>query len=144
MKKRRKRKNIINVPVASMGDIAFLLIIFFMVASHLAHERHQINPPRSLDALKIKESQISVAIDMEGKIYLQGRLVDSADDIETGVKAMLANKTTEEQRTVIFRCDKDINRDQYMPVIEAIVNAGGLIGAVGDEGKPVGPENLKE
>ena len=141
MKKRRKRRAAISVPVASMGDIAFLLIIFFMVASHMVRERHNIKPPRSLDTDKVKETQVTVAIDVLGKIYLQGMEVPSAEDVEAGVRLLLENRTTREQKTVIFRCDRGIRRDTFEPVIEAIARAGGLLAAVGEKGEPVVVEN---
>jgi biopolymer transport protein ExbD len=144
MKKRRKKKNVINVPVASMGDIAFLLIIFFMVASHLSRERHNLEQPRSLDAIKLKETQVTVTIDVSGNYFLQGRQVYHSDDIEAGVKILLENRETEQERTVIFKCDKNITRERFIPVIEAIVKGGGLVGAVGDKGVPVGPNQNGE
>lgn len=135
--RRRKKRSIINVPVASMGDIAFLLIIFFMVASHLTRERHNIRPARSLDAEEMRMTQISVAIDAEGRLFLQGREIGSADDIESQVRTLMENRTTDNERTVIFMCDRDITKNKFEPVIEAIVKAGGLIGAVGESGEPV-------
>lgn len=137
MKKRRKKKAAIIVPVASMGDIAFLLIIFFMVASNLARDRQNIKPPRSIDADKLKQTQVTVSVDVLGKFYLQGREVTSADEVESGVRALLENRTTREQKTVIFKCDRSIKRDRFEPVIEAIAKAGGLLAAVGEKGEPV-------
>ncbi|MDP6523082.1 MAG: biopolymer transporter ExbD [Kiritimatiellia bacterium] len=137
MKKRRKKKTAIIVPVASMGDIAFLLIIFFMVASNLARDRRNIKPPRSVDAEKLKQTQVTVSVDILGKIYLQGRELSSASEVESGVRELLANRTTKEQKTVIFKCDRKIKRDTFEPVIEAIAKAGGLLAAVGEKGEPV-------
>ncbi len=123
-----------------MGDIAFLLIIFFMVASHLSRERHILEQPRALDAMKMKETQVTVTIDTGGNYYLQGQKMYNSDDIESGIKTLLENRTTDAERIVIFKCDKNITKEQFIPVIEAIVKGGGLIGAVGDKGVPVGPD----
>jgi biopolymer transport protein ExbD len=141
MKKRRKRKkNLIIVPIASMGDIAFLLIIFFMVASQISRQRHQIKPPRSLDTYKLKDAQITVTIDAGGACFLQGEKLYNVDALESQVQLLLKGRTTDEQRTVIFRCDKSVPNEAFEPAIDAIVKAGGLLGLVGEEGEPVGAE----
>ena len=38
MKKRRRRRMMILIPVASIGDIAFLLVIFFVLCSRIAKD----------------------------------------------------------------------------------------------------------
>ncbi|MBN2301857.1 MAG: biopolymer transporter ExbD [Lentisphaerae bacterium] len=131
-RKRTKRKSIITVPVASMGDIAFLLIIFFMVASRLITERNLV-PPKSPDAVKLKESKISVSIDADGIIYLQGREVPDAKAVEWGVRTLVEGKTDIIAKTVMFSCDHTLTKDKFEPVIEAIAQGGGLIAAIGDQ-----------
>lgn len=134
MRKRKKRRQVI-VPVASMGDIAFLLIIFFLIASRLAQDK-QITQPHSLDAVELKEAVISVLIDENGHYYVNGREMDSVKKVEAEVKEMLErrNATNELQRTVMFKCDAEVTKFKFEPVIEAIVEAGGIIGAVGRRG----------
>ena len=69
--RRRRRKADPYVPTTSMGDIAFLLIIFFMVCSNFAKEASQkLKPPKAADLQKIQESSISVSIDEQGLIYI--------------------------------------------------------------------------
>jgi len=141
MKKRRKRKrNVIIVPVASMGDIAFLLIIFFMVASQLARQRHDITPPRSLDTYALKETQIAVTIDKAGNCYLQGERLYGIESLKPRIEMLLKDRTTDKARTVLFRCDKSVRNELFEPAVDAIVQAGGLLGLVGEEGEPVGAE----
>ena len=133
--KRRKHKGLISVPVASMGDIAFLLIIFFIVASHFAQERGNIKLAKSPDAEKVKDTKITVMIDSEGKLYFQGREVDNAQDIEWGVRALVEGKTNELARTVMFSCDREIPQKVFEPIIAAIAKGGGLVAAVGEKAK---------
>jgi biopolymer transport protein ExbD len=136
-KRRKKRKASIIVPVVSMGDIAFLLIIFFMVCSNFARESGKpIEPPKSPDIDKMKERMVSVAIDEDGNVYLKGVPVDS-QEIEAGVAALLKDKEKEEDRIVLFKCDRKVDREVYEPVIAAIARGGGLIGAIGEKGEAV-------
>ncbi len=139
MKKRRRRKGrLIIVPIASMGDIAFLLIIFFMVASQISRQRHHVTPPRSLDTYKLKNMPITVTIDASRNCYLQGEKLYDIDALESQIEPLLRGRTTDKERTVLFRCDRSVPNEAFEPAIDAIVRAGGLLGLVGEEGEPVG------
>jgi biopolymer transport protein ExbD len=136
MRKKRRRKQVI-VPVAGMGDIAFLLIIFFLVASRLAQDK-AIERPTSMDAEKLKETRISVQVDADGIAYVNGRRMESGKEVKAEVKDMLDRRvaTNSMQRIVMFKCDKNVRKNIFEPIIEAISEAGGLLAAVGDQGAP--------
>lgn len=133
--KRRRPRVITALPVTSMGDIAFLLIIFFMVCSNFAKEASiKLSPPRAEDLTEVKESPVSVAIDEDGVIYLQGQKVPDAEAIEWGVAALIQNKVSVQGRTVMFRCDEKIAKDVFEPVLDAIARGGAFIAALGEKG----------
>jgi len=131
MRRRPYKLPPIMVPVASMGDIAFLLIIFFMLASRFAREQAVLEPPQAPRIEDIQDTNISVTIDADGKIYLQGRETP-VSAIEYGVQDLVEGRTRPHEITVIFRCDRNLTRDVFEPVIEAITKGGGIIAAVGD------------
>jgi hypothetical protein len=54
--------------------------------------------------------------------------------VEWGIAALLKDRTSPDQRVVMFRCDKEISREVFEPVLEGIAKGGGLIAAVGDPG----------
>ena len=123
-----------NIPTTSMGDIAFLLIIFFMVCSNFAKEAHiNLKPPKAADLREIKETPVSVTISQEGTLYLQGRQVPDVAAIEWGIAGLLNDKVSEKERTVLFKCDADVSREIFEPVLDAIARGGGLIAAIGDK-----------
>jgi len=131
---RRKRRKMIPVPVASMGDIAFLLIIFFMVCSRFAKDPGvSIDPPTTIDVNKLDDYPLVVLIDREAQIFFQGRPVDSAAQVEEEVRLLVEGKNEEKARTVLFRCDRSIDKRVFEPVIEAIAKGGGRIAAVGEQ-----------
>ena len=134
MKKRRRRRRAIIVPVVSMGDIAFLLIIFFILCSNIAREAGiTVTPPVAADLDQVDESTLVVTVDGEGQLYFQGRKVHSADSLETEVAARLRNVTNEEGRRVLFRCDRAVDRTVFEPAMDAITRACGIVVAVGDK-----------
>ena len=137
MKKRKRRKSMIMVPVASMADIAFLLIIFFMICSNFAKEGGiKLASPVAPDISTLPQSLVSVSVDENGNVFLQGTRVGGARDVEAGVAALLHGRTDEKDRVVLFKCDRDIDREVYEPVIGAITRGGGIVGAVGEKGNP--------
>ena len=128
-----KRHELPVIPTANLVDIAILLIIFFMACSNFVSQSAiKLTPPKVVDLPKQKEPLVVVAIDKQGAIFLQGRPVVSAADIESGVGLLVRNKPTEEGRTVMFKCDAAVSRDVFEPVLDAIVQGGGIIMAVGD------------
>lgn len=132
---RKKRRKPIPVPIASMGDIAFLLIIFFLVCSEVAKEKSnlQVELPLSQHVEKVKAQVVArVAVDETGVIYFDGEQVDSAKDVEWGVRALLTSTVSDEQRHVQFKCDSALPKEIFEPVIQAIAAAGGIIEAVGE------------
>ena len=136
LSRRKKKRRTVSVPIASMGDIAFLLIIFFLVCSEVAKDKAnlQVTLPNSEHVQKIKASVAArVAIDAEGEIYFDGARVDSAKDVEWGVRAMLANTIADDQRHVQFKCDAALPKETFEPVLKAIAEAGGIIEAVGEK-----------
>ncbi len=137
MGKRRRRRKMIPVPVASMGDIAFLLIIFFMVCSKFAKDPGVATElPTTIEVTELDDYPLIVVIDKEGTIYFQGEEVGSAKDIEYEVQAFIESIESDDPklRTVLFRCDRTvIGTHLYEPVIEAIAKGGGRIAAVGKE-----------
>lgn len=137
MKKRRRRRIRIVVPVASMGDIAFLLIIFFMVCSRFAKDPGvSIDPPTTPEMTKLDDYPIVVLIGPESKIYFQGEPIAGPEQVEEEVHRLVEGKTADKAKTVLFRCDAKVGKHVFEPVIEAIAKGGGRIAAVGDPSKP--------
>lgn len=132
----RKKRRTVPVPVASMGDIAFLLIIFFLVCSEVSKDKPDLKAVLPLsEYVKKSEANVAarVAVDEAGQIFLDGLAVNSAKDVEWGVRALLANTVADEQRHVQFKCDANLPRETFEPVLRAIAEAGGVIDAVGEK-----------
>lgn len=131
---RRKKRRTVPVPTASMGDIAFLLIIFFLVCSETTQDAAdiQVTLPTSARVEKTKPGAVArVAIDKEGQIYFNGGRVESAKDVELGISALVTRTVSEDQRHVQFRCDAGITNDIFEPVLTAIAEGGGILSAIG-------------
>lgn len=140
MKIAKRRHPSAFIPTASMGDIAFLLIIFFMVCSNFVKETGiQWTPPDSPSIQTLEQASVSVTIDREGVIYFNGIKVPDAQAVEWGVKSLLQNRTDAKERLVLFRCDRSVSKNVFEPVIESIAKGGGVIAAVGESSSASNP-----
>jgi biopolymer transport protein ExbD len=74
---RRQRKPFI-IPLSSMSDIGFLLLIFIMLVSLINYRKEvKIDYPEAQRALRTtEEKNLEVWIDLEGGIYLDGEPAD--------------------------------------------------------------------
>lgn len=130
MKLARRRKPAINVPTSSMGDIAFLLIIFFIVTTTFMQEAHvKLSPPASRDIKSMKETRISVTMDEKGVLRLQG-LECRVETLDSAVTAMLQDR---KDKTVMLKVHKALAQKQYGPVFMALSRAGADIALVGTQ-----------
>ena len=126
--KRRKKKAGILVPIVSMGDIAFLLIIFFMLASNFVKEAHvEVEKAHSPDIENMTESKVSVKVDKDGAVWLQGEPCP-VELLESGVQALVDGM---EDKTVMLTIDKDLSHEVYGDVMLELSKAGAEIALVG-------------
>jgi len=116
-----------------MADIAFQLIIFFMLCSNFAREAGiPVKPPTAPGLDRLRESTTVVSVDAQGQVYVQGRRVPNAGAAEAELAALLRNARTPEARTVLFRCDRSVGREVFEPILDAITGGGGIVAAIGE------------
>lgn len=132
MKIARRRRRAPYVPTASFGDIAFLLIIFFMVTSTFMREKHiAANSAQSVDLEKIKPAAVSVVLDQNGVIWLQGEPCP-ASALEPAVSALISDI---QDKTVTVRIDRDQPQKNFGDILMALSGAGADIVLLGQKEK---------
>jgi biopolymer transport protein ExbD len=120
------------VPVASMGDIAFLLIIFFLVVSEFAKDV-PVEQPESEDIARLEETPpVSVVIDNEKRFYLDGEEIEEANLESTLISTVNAIANVE-ARSVVFKADKTLTYSDIEPVLEILAKAGVPVALGGTE-----------
>ncbi|MBN2281407.1 MAG: biopolymer transporter ExbD [Candidatus Marinimicrobia bacterium] len=90
LKKKKEREA--KIPDGSLADIAFLILIFFMVATTIDMDKGigLILPPDSEEEVKLNKDMITnVLIDPKGNVFLDGETVD-VDRVRTEVEKLLA------------------------------------------------------
>lgn len=123
MKMKRKKMKV-EVPSMAMGDIAFNLLVFFVILARAQDDSHlQWTPAKARNIESAGNSKISIVIDKENKLFLNGQetpVGQLAKAVEAQLGALPAG-----QRTVLLKVHSDISAQRFEPVIEAISQAGG-------------------
>ena len=65
------------IPTASMADIAFLLIVFFMVTTTITVDRTAVELPTSLERVEVPKDAAVIAIDETGQVHFSNGEEDS-------------------------------------------------------------------
>ena len=124
---RRKKRIRAIVPLTSMGDIAFLLIIFFILAS-IPKENVELAHPKADDLGEIEKTGISVVMDEDGKCYFQNESVP-VEALVGLLKSYFENP--DRNRQVVVEIDRNLPYEVFKDVYAAVSEAGGIVVARG-------------
>ena len=108
-----------------MIDVVFLLIIFFLVSSHLARQENRLplNLPiaATFDAFDPTKAALTITLDKEAKTRVAGNVVDEAT-----LKRFLRDLTLKEGRSaaIRIRVDGQVQYSYVEPVLRAAAIAG--------------------
>ena len=123
MKIPRKRYEA-SVPSMAMGDIAFLLLIFFVILARAEDDSHlQWQPAKSAILEQAKHAKVGIVVDVENKTYLNGQEI-GVGQLATELEKILGDGPAGE-RTVLLKVHKDATAVYFEPIIEAVSEAGG-------------------
>jgi len=124
-----KRSNLlIEPPSSAASDIAFILIVFFLVCASVQPDsgRAQLIPKAEQEKEKTKQSQnIEVTI-TRATAMIGGDAVLDAGFLPR-IRSMLAGKTREEDKVVIVKSKEDVPYERWIKVTGMIEEAGGII-----------------
>jgi biopolymer transport protein ExbD len=127
-----------EIPTASMADIAFLLIIFFMTTTNFAREKGlKFVLPEKKDQpqeVKIKtENLLKISINDKGELFLNDEEA-RWENLEREVKLRLENNPN---LIILIRTHRDAPYEYMIKAFDAVKAAGGKkvgLGIIGGEG----------
>lgn len=142
MKFRRKQRENVEINLASLIDVVFILLLFFVVTATFTRETQlKVDLPEAThgeQAEAVEHKQLEIAIDAEGNFALNGsRLV--RNDLATLIAAMTKESGGDNSLRVIISAD---GKTPHQAVITAMDAAGKLgfsklsIATVEASGKP--------
>jgi len=107
-----------------MGDIAFLLLIFFVILAQAVDDSHlQWQPATSQELEPTGGTRASVVVDADYRLHLNGREIQP-DQLKEALEEILGS-TEPGKRTVLLKVDREAKARHFEPAIEAISMAGG-------------------
>jgi biopolymer transport protein ExbD len=119
-----RKKLTASVPSFAMGDIGFLLLIFFVIQARAQDDSHVRWQPAKLKEVEMVASPLaSVTIDTGFKNYLDGKEI-STDALPAALSQILGD-TPSGKRYVFLKVHKEAKAIHFEPVIAAISEAGG-------------------
>lgn len=112
------------VPIVSLIDILAILLIYITVTMRIPEKKYllQISIPKSsaLETTPATEARVSLAVNEEGEIYLDGEIVALAD-LQGALEAL---KTDRPGAKLEIKADKAISFGDLVGVWDALAKAG--------------------
>lgn len=113
-----------GVPAVAMADIAFNLVLFFIMMAKTQDDSHlQWRPATTNKTQSAGNSTASVVIDRDDKLYFNGQQI-GISQLRSAVEMELKDSPAG-KRTVVLKIDKETTAQMFEPVVEAVSQAGG-------------------
>ncbi len=131
----KRRKIDVVPPYVSMADIAFNLVLFFII---LAKEQDDSSiqwvPAKATGTKPVASAKVSISVDQDNKVYLNTLQV-SLRELTERVAVELGDRPPND-RTVLLKIHKETLAATFEPIMEAVSQAGGEVVHVIEEEQP--------
>ena len=112
------------VPTASMADIAFLLIVFFMVTTTITVDRTVVALPVSMERVEVPKDAAVVAVEANGVIHFsdgdeESHVVNMADILPAAAFIMSKNSL----KYFLIKADGEARYDYVDQIMEQLRQA---------------------
>ncbi len=139
MKLARRHSPEPHVPFISLADIAWQLIIFFLVTSTFAkNEAVTLELPNSQEQTGQEQQQDTITLQASEEALLLNSNPVELPQVESALAALLVGKTTDTERVVVLMPADDLSFQRNLDLTLAIKRAGGIVALMGaseqDEG----------
>ncbi len=117
----RKRRSDINVELSPLIDVVFLLLIFFMVSTTFKDEKGMdLNLPTATSESKAGDSAITLAVDAQGLLLLNGETI-TKDDLDKSLKRILDDR---EDKMIVLKIDESVSHGLVVEMMDAAKASG--------------------
>ena len=133
MKIKTTQKTDATIPLASTADVAFLLIIFFMLTSTMVKESGiELTLPQAKKTEQKKMREKSITISKKGQYYFNG-VPMSPEAIEQSLGESLKDAKGDEARSVTIKADKSIEWQTVVTAIDIVNRLDGILVLIMEE-----------
>jgi len=129
----RKQRRATEIPVSSFSDIAFLLIIFFILATTLVQITGVITEIPSGEKADSQQNDESPNVQLQGsKIFFNEDRVDIKQFRQRLAKLNLHKKTGDD-KVILLEASGNVTYQDYFDVMASISAAGGVTAILQEE-----------
>lgn len=126
MKMHTRHKAEPHVPFIALADIAWQIIIFFLIASTFArNDALKLDMP-STSGGKDAAQQSNITINVSQTELLIGETKIDMTELQSRLKEQLAGRTTDQDRIVLISPKDDLSFQRNTEVLHAVQKAGGI------------------
>jgi len=130
----RKKKPESGVPTDSFSDIAFLLIIFFILVTSLKRiVGFETELPSSKEEKKKSEDKTPTVTLKEGWLLFCDADVTMEELQEKLANLKLAEKTKGDEKIILLDATLEVDYQSYYEVMSSISAAGGVVGIMTED-----------
>jgi biopolymer transport protein ExbD len=129
MNLRRKEQVNAEIDVGSFSDIAFLLIIFFILTTtfvKIAGNKIEI-PSGSDEQSEVEQKQLSVTLTAEDILYGENAKNVSIDELRVALAKEKFETKEPDAKMVVLETDAAVLYERYFQVVMAINDSGGVL-----------------
>lgn len=131
-KERRKRREV-DVPVAAFSDIAFQLIIFFIVAATLVQITGTLTEIPSGEKAQAKEEKETPTVKLQGDRVLFNDKHVEMNDLRRRLADLKLHQKTDDEKVVLLEASGNVTYQTYFDVMASISAAGGVTAILQEE-----------
>ena len=132
MKERGRRKLLAEPPASATGDIAFNLIVFFLVCASVQPDsgREQVLPRSEQQQQEQKQMEnIEVQLTRD-RVFVNGspmKINEFPANFQGALTRALENKTSQSDRVVVVKSKPETPYSYWITITEMIEQAGGVV-----------------
>jgi biopolymer transport protein ExbD len=120
---KRKQDKDVEIPSASLPDIVFLLLVFFLVTTSIDTEKGLdlvLPPPGNVEIKIPKKNLANMLVNAQGQVLLDGKEINIRD-----IARIIKQKIAENDKLVIsLKTDADTDYQTYITVLDQLKKAG--------------------
>jgi biopolymer transport protein ExbD len=137
----REKRIQATVPTASMADIAFLLIIFFMLTTSFSPVKTSVDLPESVDRAEVEQNSAIIAITAQDQIIFSdgdnpGFNVDAAPSLAPHIQSIVRGTPNKQ---FVIKADRAVRYAAIDAVLDQLRRNGARnIGLLTEQKRPKG------
>ena len=118
---RKKQRYQVQIPLTSLIDIVFLLLIYFLLTTNfLMEEGIKVKLPHAKASSPQKEKEITIYVDKEGRVYLKKRQI-SLDILFKELSGIFKKNSN---MLVVIKADRRVILNKVVKVMDIAKAAG--------------------